>query len=131
MILAFFKNGIIQLQSTHILVLQCCNSTQQTAIVICNLYHMIIFFFFFPFLSSWFQYYLSTLPPALVFFIVFSSYLLSTLLFYYYYFPQPCLVIFSSVHFSSVAQSCPTLCNPMNCSMPGLPVYKGAYNPTL
>ena len=24
---------------------------------------------------------------------------------------------------SSVAQSCPTLCNPMNCSMPGLPVH--------
>ena len=24
------------------------------------------------------------------------------------------------VQFSSVAQSCPTLCNPMNCSMPGL-----------
>ena len=23
--------------------------------------------------------------------------------------------------FSSVAQSCPTLCDPMNCSMPGLP----------
>ena len=23
----------------------------------------------------------------------------------------------------SVAQSCPTLCNPMNCSMPGLPVH--------
>ena len=30
---------------------------------------------------------------------------------------------FSSVHFSSVAQSCPTLCDPMNCSMPGLPVH--------
>ena len=29
----------------------------------------------------------------------------------------------SSVQFSSVAQSCPTLCNPMNCSMPGLPVH--------
>ena len=29
----------------------------------------------------------------------------------------------SSVQFSSVAQSCPTLCDPMNCSMPGLPVY--------
>ena len=29
----------------------------------------------------------------------------------------------SSVQFSSVAQSCPTLCNPMNCSTPGLPVY--------
>ena len=30
---------------------------------------------------------------------------------------------FSSVQFSSVAQSCPTLCIPMNCSMPGLPVH--------
>jgi len=29
----------------------------------------------------------------------------------------------SSVQFSSVAQSCPTLCNPMNRSTPGLPVY--------
>ena len=29
---------------------------------------------------------------------------------------------FSSVQFSSVAQSCPTLCDPMDCSMPGLPV---------
>ena len=28
----------------------------------------------------------------------------------------------SSVQFSSVAQSCPTLCNPMNRSTPGLPV---------
>ena len=28
-----------------------------------------------------------------------------------------------SVHFSSVAQSCPTVCNPMNCSMPGVPVH--------
>ena len=30
---------------------------------------------------------------------------------------------FSSVQFSSVTQSCPTLCDPMNCSMPGLPVH--------
>ena len=30
---------------------------------------------------------------------------------------------FISVQFSSVAQSCPTLCDPMNRSMPGLPVY--------
>ena len=29
----------------------------------------------------------------------------------------------SSVQFSSVAQSCLTLCNPMDCSMPGLPVH--------
>ena len=28
-----------------------------------------------------------------------------------------------SVQFSSVTQSCPTLCNPMNCSTPGLPVH--------
>ena len=26
------------------------------------------------------------------------------------------------IHFSSVAQSCPTLCSPMDCSTPGLPV---------
>ena len=29
---------------------------------------------------------------------------------------------YSTVQFSSVAQSCPTLCDPMNCSTPGLPV---------
>ena len=29
----------------------------------------------------------------------------------------------SSVQFSSVTQSCPTLCDPMNRSMPGLPVH--------
>ena len=28
-----------------------------------------------------------------------------------------------SVRFSSVAQSCLTLCDPMDCSMPGFPVY--------
>ena len=33
------------------------------------------------------------------------------------------LLALSSVQFSSVAQSCPTLCNPMNCSTPGLPVH--------
>ena len=29
----------------------------------------------------------------------------------------------SSVQFSSVTKPCPTLCDPMNCSMPGLPVH--------
>ena len=29
----------------------------------------------------------------------------------------------TTVKFSSVAQSCPTLCDPMNCSTPGLPVH--------
>ena len=32
-------------------------------------------------------------------------------------------VQFSSLQFSSVAQSCPTLCDPMNRSTPGLPVH--------
>ena len=31
--------------------------------------------------------------------------------------------IVNTVQFSSVAQSCPILCHPMNCSMPGLPVH--------
>ena len=29
----------------------------------------------------------------------------------------------SSAQFNSFAQSCPTLCDPVDCSMPGLPVY--------
>ena len=33
------------------------------------------------------------------------------------------IYICTSVQFSSVAQSCPTLCDPMNCSTPGLPVH--------
>ena len=31
--------------------------------------------------------------------------------------------MFSSVQFSSVAHLCPALCDPMNCSTPGLPVH--------
>ena len=31
--------------------------------------------------------------------------------------------VLHSVQFSSVAQSCPTLCDPMNRSTPGLPVH--------
>ena len=33
------------------------------------------------------------------------------------------VVLYSRHQFSSVAQTCPTLCNPMNRSMPGLPVH--------
>ena len=33
------------------------------------------------------------------------------------------IFLFSSVQFSSVTQSCPTLCDPMNRSTPGLPVH--------
>ena len=35
---------------------------------------------------------------------------------------------FSLVQFSSVAQSCPTLCDPMDCSTPGLPVHHPSWN---
>ena len=38
-------------------------------------------------------------------------------------FPFTELVSCRSVQFSSVVQSCPTLCDPINCSMPGLPVH--------
>ena len=38
-------------------------------------------------------------------------------------FPLPMSVQFSSVQFSSVSQSCPTLCDPIDCSTPGLPVH--------
>ena len=34
-----------------------------------------------------------------------------------------CHELLPSVQFSSVAQSCLTLCNPMDCSTPGLPVH--------
>ena len=36
---------------------------------------------------------------------------------------SPCLINTNSQSVSSVVQSCPTLCNPMNCSTPGLPVH--------
>ena len=38
-------------------------------------------------------------------------------------FLAPRIVPGTSVQFSSFAQSCPTLCDPMNCSTPGLPVH--------
>ena len=37
--------------------------------------------------------------------------------------PSTMPINYSSVQFSTVTQSCPTLCNAMDCSMPGLPVY--------
>ena len=46
----------------------------------------------------------------------FYTYLLSCSVF-------PMLCWGFTVQFSSVAQSCPTLCNPMDCSTPGFPVH--------
>ena len=55
----------------------------------------------------------------------FKVILYNSLYFCYKKWPCNCASIgsFHSVQFSSVAQSCPTLCNPMNCSMPGFPVH--------
>ena len=33
------------------------------------------------------------------------------------------VILNQSVQFSLVTQSCPTLCDPLNCSTPGLPVH--------
>ena len=45
--------------------------------------------------------------------------------FFFFFFCKMTLVAFSclSVQFSSVTQSCPTLCDPMNRSAPGFPVH--------
>ena len=40
-----------------------------------------------------------------------------------HYFTSVRCVQLYDLQFSSVAQSCPTLCDPVNCSMPGLPVH--------
>ena len=37
--------------------------------------------------------------------------------------------LLKQLQFSSVAQSCPTLCNPEDCSMPGFPVHRHSWNP--
>ena len=50
-----------------------------------------------------------------IWFVFFSSWLISLCI--------KALGSSISVQFSSVAQSCPTLCDPMDCSMPGLPVH--------
>ena len=51
------------------------------------------------------------------------SLLLSHIQGYHYYLSKFHIYVFSSVQFSSVAQSCLTLWNPMNHSTPGLPVH--------
>ena len=41
----------------------------------------------------------------------------------YFHFEIFLLYLKTQFQFNTVAQSCPTLCNPMECSTPGLPVY--------
>ena len=44
-------------------------------------------------------------------------------LYWKHFFFQTGQSLFSSVQFNSVAQLCPTLCNPMECSTQGFPVH--------
>ena len=63
---------------------------------------------------------LTSCPPGKLFLILhYSAQLLSSLASLL----SVLSCVFSSVQFSSVAQSCPTLCDPMNRSTPGLPVH--------
>ena len=60
-----------------------------------------------------------------------NKYFLILPLFYFFLLEYSCFTCLSfcctakwiSYQFSSVAQSCPTLCDPMDCSTPGLPVH--------
>ena len=61
----------------------------------------------------------SCLVPCRIFGNIYGSYSLDALI----QFDRLKCLQFSSVQFSSVAQSCPTLCDPMNRSTPGLPVH--------
>ena len=52
-----------------------------------------------------------------------SSWSLPLLFWFFVIFIKLFIQVIDSVQFSSVVQSCPSLCNPMNCSMPGFPVH--------
>ena len=69
----------------------------------------------------------STYPKTYFFKVGVRMCLLSFNLNYKSWLDSLCLIIFILIicqgGFSLVAQSCPTLCDPMNCSTPGLPVH--------
>ena len=82
-------------------------------------------------IAKWFRYFFRLVPIIGYFKIVKSSlcyivnpccpsilYIMYLLIRYLWFIPIP-----FSFRFSSVTQSCPTLCDPMNCSTPGLPVH--------
>ena len=52
------------------------------------------------------------------------AYILSSYTFKRYVYISACICshIFVNIHCCSVAQLCPTLCDPMDCSMPGFPI---------
>ena len=72
-----------------------------------------------PIFISWYTYCISTLPMCPV--MIPSLYL--SLNIFSDRFPSFSSIVALSVHFSSVTQSCLTLCDPLNHSTPGLPVH--------
>ena len=72
-----------------------------------------------PIFTSWYTYCISTLPMCPV--MIPSLYL--SLNIFSDRFPSFSSIVALSVHFSSVTQSCLTLCDPLNHSTPGLPVH--------
>ena len=60
---------------------------------------------------------------VIIFMGIYFWVLQSVSLFCLFFHQHHTVLVTLSVQFSSVAQSCLTLCDPMNCSMPGLPVH--------
>ena len=58
-----------------------------------------------------------------IFFLIFQNPLHMLLIMNYFHWTTKRLHAFTLYQFSSVSQSCPTLCDPMNRSTPGLPVH--------
>ena len=90
--------------------------------------------FLIPFQSFFPLFFLDQLFPSL-----YPPAHLSVLLqLFYHFFPLRLLlfvfliqiVCYSSLWFSSVTQSCPILCDPLDCSMPGVPVHHQLPEPT-
>ena len=75
-------------------------------------------------LCFWLSSHILASAPLLLFWPLFMFYLLSFKKHTYQYLSLCKLkIIWRCFQFSSVAQSCPTLCDPMNRSTPGLPVH--------
>ena len=76
--------------------------------------------FLFPSCTPWKIYSPFVVSRRQIYFSLKTLYCELTNLFSQFSFPQ---LFIMTVQFSSFVQSCVTLCNPMNCSTPGLPVH--------
>ena len=87
-----------------------------------NKFYIYIYIFFSRTLSKFVTRFCSSpLCFSLLGTISFLRYLLSFLSFFLFFFEAFCFL--RDIQISSVTQLCPTLCDPMDCSTPGLPVH--------